>query len=192
MSDVHFIVGLGNPGKEYAYTRHNLGFLVVQHLVEKNNLSFKKSSFTKGLEAEGIIDGNHICFFLPMTYMNNSGMAIKERIVEKEIISRNMLIISDDIHLEFGQLRLKSQGGHGGHNGLKSIIQNIGTKKFARLRMGIDLPLGKKDIVDYVLENFSKKELQSLELFISEAANCCLSWVKNGINRTMERYNGKQ
>ena len=191
MSDLYLIVGLGNPGIDYAKTRHNLGFLVVQYLVEKNGFCFKKSSFIKGVAAEGSIDGHKICFFLPMTFMNNSGTAVKQIALEKKVAPENILVISDDLNLCFGQLRLKSKGGHGGHNGLRSVIQNLETEKFARLRMGIDLPSGKKDITNYVLENFSKKECEALDIFICEAAECCLTWVKSGIHQTMERYNGK-
>ncbi len=192
MSDVRLIVGLGNPGVDYEFNRHNLGFLVIQYLVEKLDFDLKKNSFIRGLIAEGNFEGKSICFLLPMTFMNNSGIAVKQIILRKKLDLGNVLVVCDDFNLSFRQLRLRAKGGDGGHNGIKSIIQHSGSEKFARLRMGIDFPGGKKNVVEYVLENFSKKECKFLDGFIIEAADCCLAWVKDGVNRTMERYNGKK
>ena len=185
------IVGLGNPGKDYEYTRHNLGFLVIRHLAERLNVGIKLSSFTNGLMAEGKYKGQEFCFFLPLTYMNKSGGAIRQLIERKEFLLNNSLILCDDLNLDFGQIRIRSKGSDGGHNGLDSIIQCLGTEEFPRLRMGISHPGNKVNVVDYVLEEFSKSEKNNLEDFISNAADCCLIWLDEGIGKAMESFNGK-
>jgi len=186
---LYLIVGLGNPGRQYENTRHNLGFFVVQYLAKKFSLKLETSSLTKGFVAEGQWEGTRVYLLLPMTFMNNSGVAIKSIVVKKEIALENILVICDDLNLDFGQLRLRSKGGDGGHNGLSSVIQYLETEKFSRLRMGIDSPNGKKDVTDYVLEEFSKKEQNGLNDFIREAAECCLAWMRDGTNQAMEKYN---
>ena len=188
---MYLIVGLGNPGKQYEYTRHNLGFLVVQHLVAKLGVSLTKSSFTKGLISKGVWENKKIWFLLPTTFMNVSGIAVRKFLAYQKFSLENMLIICDDLNLDFGQLRLRTKGGAGGHNGLKSIIQHCGTQEFARLRMGISHPGASKDVVDYVLKDFSKEEKEELGGFILQAAECCFSWMTDGINRAMEKHNKK-
>ncbi|HBO97295.1 MAG TPA: aminoacyl-tRNA hydrolase, partial [Candidatus Omnitrophica bacterium] len=140
MSQARLIVGLGNPGRDYEYTRHNLGFLVVEHLAQKNNLRFRKSSFTNGLTAEGKVAGNDLCCLLPSTYMNNSGAAVKQAVLNKGLDQTDILIVCDDFHLDFGEIRIRSKGGDGGHNGLTSAIEHLGTQAFARVRLGIGSP----------------------------------------------------
>ncbi|OGX09664.1 MAG: aminoacyl-tRNA hydrolase [Omnitrophica WOR_2 bacterium GWF2_38_59] len=185
------IVGLGNPGKDYEYTRHNLGFLVVKHLAERLNVGWKLSSFTNGLTAEGNYRGNGFCLFLPLTYMNKSGGAVKQIIETKEFLLDESLIVCDDLNLDFEQIRIRPKGSDGGHNGLDSIIQYLCTDEFPRLRMGIGHPGNKVDVVDYVLEEFSKSEKNNLEDFIGKSADCCLIWLDEGIGKAMERFNGK-
>jgi len=192
LSNERLIVGLGNPGLDYEHTRHNLGFLVVQHLVKKLSFDLKKSSFTKGLVAEGNWEGQKIYFLLPITFMNNSGIAVKQMVLQKKLPLENILVVCDDFNLSFEQLRLRTRGSDGGHNGLKSIIQYLESEEFSRLRMGIGQSGRKKEIIEYVLEDFSKIEHNLLDNFIGEAADCCLSWVKEGVNQAMERYNSKK
>ena len=189
MSEKRLIGGLGNPGKDYEYTRHNLGFLVVRRLAEKLKLKFALSSLTNGLTAEGMFEDKAICLLMPLTYMNNSGVAVHQVMTKRELSPEDVMIVCDDFNLDFEQIRLKSKGSDGGHNGLSSVIEHLGTEQFARLRMGIGQPTGKKDMVDYVLEEFKKKEKECLDSFIDETASCCLAWLCEGIDAAMDQYN---
>lgn len=189
MSEKRLIGGLGNPGKDYEYTRHNLGFLVVRRLAEKLKLKFALSSLTNGLTAEGMFEDKAICLLMPLTYMNNSGVAVHQVMTKRELSPEDVMIVCDDFNLDFEQIRLKSKGSDGGHNGLSSVIEHLGTEQFARLRMGIGRPTGKKDMVDYVLEEFKKKEKECLDSFIDETASCCLAWLCEGIDAAMDQYN---
>lgn len=192
MSELRLIVGLGNPGRDYEYTRHNLGFLVVRRVAETLKLKFTLSSLTSGLTAEGMFEGEAICLLAPSTFMNNSGVAVHQVMTKRNVSPKDVLIICDDFHLDFEQIRLRAKGSDGGHNGLSSVIQRLGTEQFARLRMGIGQPANKKDTVDYVLEEFKKKEKNRLDSFIDEAESCCLEWLREGINAAMDQYNRKK
>lgn len=192
MSSTHLIVGLGNPGKEYEYTRHNLGFLVLRRLAEKLNRRFKISSLTNGLTAEGQIHEKDVCLLMPMTFMNNSGVAVRQIMAKKNLSYENLLVVCDDLNLNFGQIRLRSKGSDGGHNGLNSVIQHVGTGDFLRLRLGVGHPGHQREVVDYVLAEFKPKEKEYLENFIGEATECCLTWVSEGIKKAMEQYNRRK
>jgi PTH1 family peptidyl-tRNA hydrolase len=192
LSKLRLIAGLGNPGKDYEYTRHNLGFLVVQRLAEKLKLKFALSSLTKAMAVEGTFEGNSICLLAPLTFMNNSGVAISRFMSKKDLLPEDILVVCDDFHLDFEQIRVRSKGSDGGHNGLSSVIQHLDTEQFARLRMGIGYPPGKKDTVDYVLEEFVKAERNRLDNFIDEAVSCCLVWLSEGINTAMDQHNRRK
>lgn len=189
MSELRLIGGLGNPGKDYEYTRHNLGFLVVRRLAEKLKLKFALSSLTNGLTAEGMFEDKAICLLMPLTYMNNSGVAVHQVMKKRDLSLEDVMIVCDDFNLDFEQIRLKGKGSDGGHNGLSSVIEHLGTEQFVRLRMGIGRPVGKKDTVDYVLEEFKKKERERLDSFIDETTSCCLAWLCEGIDAAMDQYN---
>ncbi|MBP9855181.1 MAG: aminoacyl-tRNA hydrolase [Candidatus Omnitrophica bacterium] len=186
------IVGLGNPGRDYEMTRHNLGYMVAQYLAESNKLKFGLSSFTKGVTAEGIIAGQKVCLLMPLTYMNNSGLAVKSTIKKKKIDCSDMLIVCDDMDVVFGKLRLRPSGSDGGNNGIKSIIAHLETKDFSRLRMGIGRPANKEENVDFVLSEFNRQEKQYLDEFIKEAAQCCIVWLKDGIVTAMDQFNKRK
>ena len=199
MSQARLIVGLGNPGRNYEHTRHNLGFLVVEHLCQmlnehlthKNNLRFRKSSFTNGLTAEGKVAGNDLCCLLPATYMNNSGVAVKQAVLSKGLDQADILIVCDDFHLDFGEIRIRRKGSDGGHNGLTSIIEHLGTQDFARMRLGIG-PLTKgQESVDYVLGKWTAAGKKRLDEFIDRATDCCGVWLAEGIHKAMEQFNGR-
>jgi len=181
---------LGNPGRDYEYTRHNLGFLTVQRLAEKIKLKFVLSSLTNGLTAEGTYEDKALCLLIPMTYMNNSGAAVHQVLSKKKLSPEEVLVVCDDFHLDFRRLRLRSKGSDGGHNGLKSVIQCLGTDQFVRLRMGIGQPADKKDVIDYVLDEFKKTEKVRLGTFIDQAVSCCLLCLEGGVRRAMDQYNG--
>lgn len=186
------IVGLGNPGKDYEWTRHNLGFLVVRRLAEQHNINFGLSSFTNGLTAEGEIDNTRVCLLLPLTYMNNSGVAVKQALDKRQVPLANVIVVCDDFNLDFGNIRIRSKGSDGGHNGLSSIIEHLQTDAFNRIRLGIGQPVSKEATVDFVLEEFTKKEKSHLDAFIRQAVDCCLIWLKEGAERAMEQFNRKK
>lgn len=192
MSGIRLIVGLGNPGRDYEYTRHNLGFLTVQRLAEKLKLKFQLSSLTNGLTAEGTYKDQSLCLLLPMTKMNNSGSAVYQVMGKKELSSDAVFVVCDDFHLDYQTLRLRAKGSDGGHNGLKSVIQRLGTDHFARLRMGIGRPADKNNTIDYVLDEFTKAERAHLNAFIELAVSCCLLCLEGGISRAMDQYNAKK
>ena len=189
---MRLIVGLGNPGKDYEYTRHNLGFLVVRRLAGELKWKFALSSLTNGMTAEGMFEGEPVCLLAPLTYMNNSGVAVSQLMSKKDLSPGNILVVCDDFNLDFEQVRLRPQGSDGGHKGLSSIIGHLGTEQFARLRMGIGYPPGAQDAVDYVLEAFKKKESDRLDGFIDGAVSCCLMWLREGIHTAMDRHNRKK
>lgn len=191
MSETRLIVGLGNPGNDYEYTRHNLGFLVIRALVDKLQLKLSLSRVANGLVAEGMVEDRRVCLLMPLTYMNNSGVAVKQMASVNGLTTENILVVCDDFNLDFQQIRLRAKGSDGGHNGLSSVIEHLKTDQFARLRMGVGKPRDKKDIVDYVLEQFSKKEKISLGKFIDQATLCCVAWLNNGIEAAMDQYNRK-
>jgi len=191
LSQARLIAGLGNPGRDYEYTRHNLGFLVVEHLAQKNNLRFRKSSFTNGLTAEGKVAGNDLCCLLPATYMNNSGAAVKQAVLNKNLDHTDILIVCDDFHLDFGQVRIRSKGTGGGHNGLTSVIEHLGTQAFARLRLGIGGPVKGQESVEYVLGKWTAGEEKQLDEFIDRATDCCGVWLQEGIDKAMDQFNGR-
>ncbi len=186
---MQLIVGLGNPGKDYEYTRHNLGFLVVEQLAKELSFRFKKSSFTKGFVAEGQFEGKDVALLLPQTFMNHSGLAVKPMVQHKNIELSNILVVCDDLNLDFGQMRLRPNGSDGGHNGLTSINELLESKEYARLRMGIGHPGHKDQVVDYVLTEFSKEEKKDLDNFIEQATTCCLVWLRDGMNQAMDQFN---
>lgn len=188
MLALKIIVGLGNPGKQYELTRHNLGFMVMQKLAERYKISLRSSSVTKAYCGKGKIEGQDVLLVLPTTYMNNSGVAVKKLAHAREVEYENILVVCDDLSLDFGRLRIRSKGSAGGHNGLKSIIALLETQEFPRLRMGIG-QTGSQDTKDYVLAEFSKKEKDILNEFVDRAAEGCVAWISQGIAPAMEQYN---
>lgn len=192
MTNTRLIVGLGNPGKDYEYTRHNIGFLVVRRLAERLDFKFKESSLTKGLLAEGVYDGTGVCLLMPLTFMNHSGQAVKKVLEKKGIPLEHLLVVSDDFHLSYGQLRLRPEGSDGGHNGLGSVIQELGAEEFPRLRLGIGRPKVQKDLTDYVLGEFTKQERKMLGQFTDLAGDGCLGWAKDGIKKAMDQFNQRK
>lgn len=191
MSDKRLIVGLGNPGAEYEWTRHNLGFLTVGRLAAESGLRLKKSTSLKALWAEGRLENNDVVLLLPCAFMNNSGPVVKQAVSAKKIEPENILIVCDDFSLVFGQIRMREQGSDGGHNGLKSIIEHLGTKEFSRLRLGIGPIPPHKNAVDFVLEDFRLDEKKKLPDFLSSAADCCRAWTSESLSTVMSRYNQK-
>jgi PTH1 family peptidyl-tRNA hydrolase len=155
------IVGLGNPGKQYENTRHNIGFMALDKYASENNLSFKIESRFEGLITQTTYQGEKVILFKPVTYMNLSGRAIYKVVNYYKIDIDDILIIHDDLDLPTGKMRLREKGSSGGHNGLKSIIENLNTTNFKRVKIGISK--NQNDIIDYVLGKFSKTEMELLD-----------------------------
>ena len=156
MSSKHLIVGLGNPGSKYEKTRHNIGFRVVDELVRRYDLGAGRGE-RRALTWDGTVTGTRIKLAKPTTFMNRSGESIRQLTDYYDIPLSNLLVVHDDLDTVFGILRLRRNGGHGGQNGLRSIVQHLGRKDFARLRFGIGRPPGKMDPVDYVLQPFQRR-----------------------------------
>jgi len=183
------IVGLGNPGRIYAANRHNIGFLVVKTLAARQRIALKQDSRCASLTGKFKFCQEEIILALPLTFMNLSGQAVKALAKKYKIALSDLLVVCDDLDLEFGRLRLRASGSSGGHNGVESIIEHLGSKEFARLRIGIGRPAHYQDAADYVLEDFSKKEKTEIEEIGSEAVECCLSWIREGTAKCMNLFN---
>lgn len=176
---VRVIVGLGNPGEEYENTRHNVGFLVVDLLAKALNISFKGDRKCKALVGYSVVNKIKIVLVKPKTYMNLSGVCVKELVNFYKLDLKNLFVVSDDAEMDIGRLKLKKRGGTGGHNGLKSITDELSSSEYTRLRMGIsknkEIPLK-----DYVLGQFSKAELVELEGILETAKQVALEWAFYG------------
>lgn len=162
------IVGLGNPGAKYKYTRHNVGFIVLDHVVKA--AGFKKWRTNAKLDAQIIVDkGTDAVYIKPQSFMNNSGMSVAACAKYYDIVPKNIIIIHDDVDLSFGEVKKQFDAGSAGHNGVEDIISKLHTKTFWRIRIGIGRPTSQKiDTSDWVLANFSKPELQQLEALIAQ------------------------
>ena len=183
------IVGLGNPGRLYSNSRHNIGFMAVRALASRNKVTLKKGLFGSSLTARFHLGKDTVILAQPLTFMNLSGSGIKPLLKKYKVSPDNLLIICDDIDLDFGVLRLRPEGSSGGHNGLESIIRTIATKEFCRLRIGVGRPNEKLDAADYVLAPFKRNELNEIESIIERAVSCAESWIAQGTSETMNTYN---
>ncbi|MBU1090229.1 MAG: aminoacyl-tRNA hydrolase [Candidatus Omnitrophica bacterium] len=183
------IAGLGNPGKVYLNSRHNIGFSAVEALSKIYKIPLKRDRGTFSLSGRGKIDNKNVILAMPQTFMNLSGIALQQLLKKYKIDLTNLLIVCDDLDLEFGRLKIKPSGSTGGHRGLKSIIDAIGKDKFARLRVGIGRPVYDTEEADYVLSAFSRGEQGGLKKILQRVVLCCRSWVNEGISETMNIYN---
>ena len=185
---MRIVVGLGNPGPEYSSTRHNIGFLAVEELGRRLGPGAKERRRSAWIERLSS-DTGPILLARPRTYMNRSGSAVRQLLDVEEASAADLLVICDDLSLPFGSLRLRPRGSHGGHNGLRSIIERLGTGEFARLRVGIGAAEGGKDQTDFVLESFSRDEAERLPEIVDRAAACVAMALAEGIEMAMNRYN---
>lgn len=182
------IVGLGNPGADYEGSRHNAGFLVVAGLAEScgTRLSAGRGDFISG---DCRIEGAHARLALPMTYMNRSGRAVAQLLEETGAAPSDVLVVCDDVNLPLGRIRLRPSGSNGGHNGLASIIEVLGTDSFARLRLGVGMPPDEVDMADYVLEDFSDDERQVVTEMIERSVEAVRTVLRDGLDRAMTAHN---
>jgi len=183
------VVGLGNIGSNYEETRHNIGFKILDQYAKKKVLLFENNRYAS--MAKFRLKGRQVTFIKPSTLMNNSGKAVKYWINKEKISIEQTLIITDDLNIPFGTLRLKPKGSDGGHNGLKDINQHLGTNQFARLRFGIgaEYPTGQQ--ISYVLSEWSQEEHEKLDERLKKCCEMIDSFVLQGLNLTMNQYNGK-
>jgi len=198
METDYLIVGLGNPGSKYEKTRHNLGFMVVEALAKKHRLSFKRGWRFSGRVASGVIDGQKVHLLMPTTYMNLSGTAIARAMHIYKVAPPHLVVVVDDVYVEFGAMRFRAEGGTGGHNGLKSIQTCLGTQAYSRLRMGIgqknveNLPQGLEgQLEEYVLANFTPSELQVLPQFLESGALVVEAWISRGVEGANSQTNAQ-
>ena len=183
------IVGLGNIGSEYVNTRHNIGFKVLDYIVNQENSSF--NSVKLGDLAEIKIKGKTVFLLKPNTYMNLSGKAVKYWMDKENIAKENILVITDDLNLPFGTIRIKSKGSDGGHNGLKNIQLLLNSTEYPRFRFGISDDFKKGKQVDYVLGEWDEEEKEKLKERLEISSEVIKSFVSAGLNNTMNTYNGK-
>ena len=183
------IVGLGNIGKEYENTRHNMGFMLVDRYLEYKNITDKFKEKFNAMYVETTINNEKVIFIKPTTYMNNSGIAVRAFLDFYKLNSEDILVISDDLDLDLGKFRLRRNGSSGGHNGLKSIISHLGTDGFKRLRIGISND--KDDVINYVLSKFSKKELNEIDTMFDTLVNVLDDYFVMDFTSLMSKYNRK-
>ena len=180
------IVGLGNPGKEYDGTRHNIGFAAIDYIADKYNIELNRIKF-KGVFGEGLINGKKVILLKPTTYMNLSGESIREVVNFYKISNEEIIVIYDDISLEVGRIRIREKGSHGGHNGIKSIIANLGTDVFPRVKIGVGAPKG--NLVSHVLGKFSDEEVEILRESIKASSDATSIIISNN-TKAMNKLNG--
>lgn len=183
----YLIAGLGNIGKEYELTRHNIGFLVLDQIADEKKITFEVERFAE--KAEFKYKGKQIHIIKPTTYMNLSGKAINYWLQQLKIPKENLLVIVDDIALPFGKLRLRAKGSNAGHNGLKNIEEVTGGSNYARLKFGLGDNYSKGRQIDFVLSNFSNQEIANLPLVIDKAKEYVYSFCTQGVSRTMNILN---
>jgi peptidyl-tRNA hydrolase, PTH1 family len=182
------IVGLGNPGKQYEKTRHNVGFEVIDELSKKWSISLDQAKH-KGIYGVGMVRGEKVLLLKPLTYMNLSGESISAVMHFFKVEIADVVIIYDDLDLPPGRIRLRQKGSAGGHNGIKSSIAHLGTQEFNRIRIGIGRPIGRIPVPDYVLGRFSSEEWDQVRAMIEKSADACETWLEKPFVQVMNEYN---
>lgn len=185
---MYLIVGLGNPEPEYSYTRHNMGFDVINILAENNNISITKEGF-KSIYGDGIINGKKVFLCKPQTFMNLSGEAIKEFIKYYKIPLENLIIVYDDIDLLPATVKVRKKGGAGTHNGMKSVVKELNSQDFSRVRIGIGIPENKSDLINYVIGKVSKENYGILKNGIIKGSEAIELILSKGIDNAMNIIN---
>ena len=186
----HLVVGLGNPGAQYVNTRHNAGFLALDHIAEKLGARIERTRF-KALTAEVMLGGAHVLLMKPQTFMNLSGEAVREAAAFYHIEPANVIVIYDDINLPVGRLRVRGKGSDGGHNGIKSIVSQLGSNEFPRVRVGVgERPNPEYDLADWVLSNFTPAEREGLAATFPTVQSGTELLVKGDVSAAQQRCNG--
>lgn len=182
------IFGLGNPGKDYEQSRHNIGFRVIDKLSQEHRIELNKHSCQAWI-GEGEVGKQEVLLVKPLTLVNAAGVSLLQLKQKHEVSLEDIMVISDDVNLELGNLRLARRGGDGGHKGLRSIIEFLGTEEFPRLRLGIDRPEQEIELKEYVLGEFTFREKKVIEETISRASQAVEMVIRQGIDETMKHYN---
>lgn len=185
---MYLIVGLGNPEEEYSKTRHNMGFNAINKIAEQYGIKVTKNKF-QGLYESALIEGEKVILLKPQTYMNLSGNSVKEVVDFYKIEKEKILVIYDDMDIEPGKIKIRKKGSAGGHNGMKSIIQMIGTEEFPRIRVGIGRPIHKDDEINYVIGAIPEEDLKRLDEGIEKAQKAVEEILRNGVDSAMNKYN---
>lgn len=185
---MYLIVGLGNPENEYANTRHNMGFDTINEIAKQNNINIVKTKF-KGLYETGIIQGKKVILLKPQTYMNLSGESVKEIVDFYNINIEEIIVIYDDIDVEKGNIKIRKKGGSGSHNGMRSVIKELNSSEFGRIRVGIGQPEFKNDMINYVIGKVPEEEQKVLQQGVKKAAEAIEEIIKNGIDIAMNKFN---
>lgn len=185
---MYIVVGLGNPGNKYSYTKHNAGFLAIDRLAEKLNIKVNKIKY-KAIIGEGNYKSEKIILVKPQTYMNLSGESVREIFTFYKINIHNLFVIYDDIDLEIGKLRIRKKGSAGTHNGMKNIIYQLSNDDFPRFRIGISSPKENIDLASYVLSNFTKEELKILDKTIDNCAESIMCAIEYDLDTAMNKFN---
>lgn len=186
---VKLIVGLGNPGPKYLWTRHNAGFIVLDRFAHLAGIQVARKTFS-GLYGEGDYKGNRLLLLKPQTYMNLSGRSVAEALRFHKLEPADMIVVHDELDIPFGQIKFKADGGHSGHNGLRSLHQELGGGGYSRLRIGIGRP-AHGNMADYVLTNFSKDEMISLPRLVDGAVDALEMMIAEGLPKTMSLFNNR-
>lgn len=181
------IVGLGNPGKKFLNTRHNVGFMAIDELSKELSISLDQKKFN-GIYGKGVVNGETVYLLKPQTYMNLSGESVRPLMEYFNIDVDDLLVIYDDLDLPTGKVRLRQKGSAGGHNGMKSIIAHVHTQEFKRVRIGIDRS-GRQSVIDYVLKPFSKEEQTPIQEAIERTTKACEAWTTESFSEVMNKYN---
>ena len=186
---MYLIVGLGNPGKQYDMTRHNIGFHTIDYIADKYGAKLTKLKF-KAVYGEATISGEKVYLVKPQTYMNLSGESVRAAADFYKVDPEDILVIYDDISLEPGQLRLRGKGSAGGHNGIKNIIAHLGTQEFPRVRIGVGEKPARMDLADYVLGHFPKEEAETMTTAFKDGAAAVVDMMTEGVEAAMNHFNG--
>ena len=185
---MYLIVGLGNPEPEYSYTRHNMGFDVINKIAKKCEIDISRTKFN-GLYGSGIIKDEKVILLKPQTYMNLSGEAVRDFKNFYKIDENKLIVIYDDLDVEPGKIKIRKKGSAGTHNGMKSVVEQISTQNFYRIRIGIGQPEFKGDLLNYILTKIPEAEYNILKKPINNAAEAVIDIIKNGVDHTMNMYN---
>jgi PTH1 family peptidyl-tRNA hydrolase len=188
-ANTYLLIGLGNPGREYQTNRHNFGFMLIDRIAVRLNARGLKVQ-SKAIVTDGIFQARKIILAKPQTYMNLSGQSIQGLANFYKLPLENLLVAHDDLDIPFGTIRMRPGGGPGGQKGIASTIAQLGTKDFARLRLGIGRPPGRMDPAAYVLQDFSRDETKILSEVLDRAADAALEFVVSGLDKAMNKYNG--
>lgn len=185
---MYLIVGLGNPEEEYSKTRHNMGFNTINKIAKNYNIDISKNKF-QGLSGSAMIEEQRVILIKPQTYMNLSGNCVKEFANFYKIEKEDILVIYDDMDIEPGKIKIRKKGSAGGHNGMKSIIQMLGTEEFPRIRVGIGRPEHNGDEINYVIGAIPEEEIPKLDEGTEKAKEAVIEILKNGIDSAMNKFN---